>query len=178
MYVLDEINSSLIRSIEYDEVTLELTIFFRKYYVDSFTYEGVGPKVFDTFTTAKSHGKFYLEFIKPNFKIKQIMPDKIIRCKINVQDIKKEWLFPGQKGTYLNLTILFNETQNQHGQNGMIVQDVPTDVYKADKTVKGPILGNCAVWGSGGPAALPEQKVGVETGAPGLSAVQMDDLPF
>ena len=103
------------------------------------------------------------------------MADKVIKLKINVKDLKKEWFFKGEKGIYANVTVLFNEEQDGFGNNGMIVQDVPKDIYAADRAFKGPILGNCKVWGAA-PAAA-EAKVGEEVGKPGVDIAD-DDLPF
>lgn len=75
--------------------------------------------------------------------------DKIIHGRINVDKINKAWLFKGDKGTYLDFTMFYNEEQDQYQTNGMIVQSVPSDVFKKekdldkDKRSKGEILGNC-----------------------------------
>jgi len=70
------------------------------------------------------------------------MADKIIKVRINVKKLIRGWFFVGEKGTYLDVTVLYNETQDDYGTNGMVVQDVPKEVYDKDKSVKGPILGN------------------------------------
>jgi hypothetical protein len=83
--------------------------------------------------------------------------DIIIHIRLNVEKINKKWLFKGEKGTYLDATVFFNNEQDDYESNGMIVQSVPTDVYKKEKAdgvakkdmTKGEILGNCKVWGSG-----------------------------
>lgn len=171
-------NSSLISSIEYDEDTKRMAVFFVDYYVDKLVYIGVPDFCVKRFVSSPSPGRFYLKYIKPIYSQSKsdTMADKIIKCSINVQNINKEWLFQGEKGVYLNLTVLYNEEQNQHGQNGMIVQDVPTDVYKKDKTVKGPILGNCKEFAKG--SAKPEAEPGKEVGTLGVKTDVADDLPF
>jgi hypothetical protein len=176
---LQETDSSLISEIEYDEKTLELTIHFRKYFVDKLTYERVPPSYFEEFTIARSFGRFYLHMIKPNFSLKkstQKMADRIIKCKINVREVIKEWIFAGEKGDYLNFTVLQNDEQDGYGNNGMIVQDVPTEIYKKDKSTKGPILGNCKIFASQGAGNSEEVKPGVESGK--LGGSHLDDLPF
>lgn len=76
------------------------------------------------------------------------MADKIIHGRINVDAINQAWLFKGEKGRYLDFTMFYNEEQDQYQNNGMIVQSVPTEVYKKekdlpkDKRSSGAILGN------------------------------------
>jgi len=65
----------------------------------------------------------------------------IIKCKINTDKIDKTKMFKGEKGTYLDITLLSNKDGvDQYGNDGMIVQDVS----KADREagIKGAILGN------------------------------------
>lgn len=190
----DEKESSLIKYIKYNEDLKELEVGFYKYYTDKITYVNVEYKWFQEFSLANSKGRFYLNYIKKLFTQKtQKMADKIIKCKINVREIIKEWIFSGEKGDYLNFTILYNEKQTVKEfngrnvyQNGMIVQDVPSKIYKeeaekripADKLTKGPILGNCVEFKSGGGSI--ESAPGVESGV--MRGEQNtpvdDDLPF
>lgn len=170
--------SSLIEELNYFDETMILEVVFHdKYFVKSLTYEKVPLDYFIEFTQANSKGKFYLQMIKPFFSQQKThkMADKVIKVKINVREINKDWIFAGQKGDYLNFTVLFNEEQDDYGNNGMVVQDVPTEVYKQDKKLKGPILGNCKVFGKGGAADREESEVGKETGKMGGAS---DDLPF
>lgn len=186
----DKAQSSLISFIEYDDELLEITIGFREYYISELTYVKFYPNHFEAFCQAKSFGKFYLGFIKPNFITKQSkntkMADKVIKCKINVKEINKSWLFEGEKGTYLNFTLLYNEVQDQNGNNGMIVQDVPTEIYKREiedkvpkqNQTKGNILGNGKVFGS---KAIPKEAIpGSNEGTKmlGDNVDPLDDLPF
>lgn len=84
------------------------------------------------------------------------MADKIIHLRIDVSKINKQWLFKGEKGTYLDATLFYNEEQDQFESNGMIVQSVPRVVYEKEKDkpknekTKGEILGNAKVFGSAG----------------------------
>ena len=41
------------------------------------------------------------------------MADKIIHGRINVDAINKAWLYKGEKGTYLDFTMFYNEEQDQ-----------------------------------------------------------------
>lgn len=80
------------------------------------------------------------------------MADKIIRVRIDVTKIIKEWLFSGEKGVYLDATIFFNEVKDEYKNNGMIVQSVPKVIWEAEKQkpknekTQGPILGNISVF--------------------------------
>lgn len=174
--------SSLISRIVYDDNEV-LVISFRKYYVDSYVYLNVPRSVVDAMFASKSIGKFYLTNIKNNFKTKQKtekMADKVIKISIDVKKINKDWLFPGEKGTYLNVTLLYNEEQDQYGHNGMLVQDVPKKIYEAEKKLdaskksKGTILGNGKVWAN--EPTSQEGRPGQE--GPKMGADVDDDLPF
>ena len=66
-----------------------------------------------------------------------------VRLKINVSNIKKEDLFRGKKGAYLDATVFLDvDNQGQYGDNGMITQDAGPDAQDN----KGPILGNATVF--------------------------------
>jgi hypothetical protein len=195
--VIETDGSSLIKKIEYDPDLLLLTVHFKSYYTDKLSYTDVYPDHFDEMVKAPSVGKFYLQYIKPNFKqtkesfmadekkrppTKNQASDKkrFIKIPIDVQKIKKEWLFAGEKGTYLNVTLqmLPDGELDKHGNLGMVTQDVPQKIYEAEKNLPkaektlGPILGNGAEmdWAPGG--ATP----GVEQGE--MGAAVEDDLPF
>ena len=90
---------------------------------------------------------------------------KIIRLKINVTKIDKAKLFKGEKGTYLDCTLLYNSDADQYGNNGMIIQDATKEEREAGN--KGAILGNAKEFKTG------------NTVAPALAASSEDDnLPF
>jgi len=92
----------------------------------------------------------------------------IIRCKIDLRRVDKAKLYTGEKGTYLDCTLLENrDGTDQYGNNFMIVQDVS----KADREagVKGAILGNGKIVAQSGKSAQkPSQP----------AAQQGDDIPF
>lgn len=171
MYCLIDIQSSLIKELYYDEKIQELTIVFKKYYVDLEVRENVPQQMFDNFVQQSSLGKFYLQVIKPNYKLKKTnkmadtkRPETInpftnpnkefIKISIDVTKINKDWLFIGEKGSvYANLTLSVNPKGNmdKYGNLGMVTQDVPKKIYEAElklpqaqKTL-GQILGNGAV---------------------------------
>lgn len=174
---LEPLDSQLIEEFEYDEDTQELRIKFKKYYVDQMVYTEVPLNYFMAFSEATSFGRFYLQMIKPNFSLKkQNMADKVIKIKIDVTKINKDWLYQGEKGVYLNFTALYNEDQDSYGNNGMAVQDVPTEIYKKDKTVKGVILGNLKEFEKS--KADGENTPGKESGKIGVKDDIADDLPF
>jgi hypothetical protein len=176
--------SSLIKDFNYDADTKELTIYFvDKYYKENEIYVDVEPQFVVEFLEADSLGKFYLSKIQYKLKQKtEIMADKFIQASIDLSKIKKEWLVQGSNvrddgsvGIFMNITILYKEQQDQYGQNGFIVQKVPKEVYQADKTVKGPILGNCKEFEN-----KPKTEVAVPGEATGKNLNQdiADDLPF
>lgn len=189
---IPENRSSLIKRLEYCEDTEILVVYFRDYYTDHISYEGVSNNHFLEFTKQSSIGKYYLHFIKPNFK--QFKPKRMadqkkkpvginrasdqkrfIKMSIDVTKINKKWLHDGEKGTYLNFTLMMlpdGET-DKYGNLGMIVQDVPREVYLEDKSVKGEILGNGAEFEWEGREGGP----GVETGTLHNTDIA-DDLPF
>lgn len=81
--------------------------------------------------------------------------DKIIHGRINLNMIEKDWLFKGEKvlkngkkGLYLDFVMFYTEEQDDKGQNGMIKQSVPSDIFKKEKKLakedrtQGAILGN------------------------------------
>lgn len=178
-------NSTLIREAKYFKQTETLVVYFHRYYVDKLTFYPIIYELFIAFTEAKSKGRFYLNYIKPFSKQvnSQNMADKILKCKINVKDIKKEWLYEGEKGTYLNFTVLYNAlASGNFDTNGIIIQDVPTEIYKAEKSLpndkksQGAILGNVKEFAKGSGGMSSESAPGVDSGKMG-GAVD-DDLPF
>lgn len=70
-------------------------------------------------------------------------PQPIISLKINCKRIEKERLFVGEKGTYLNATLIPLKTPDQFGNTHMICQDVSKE--ERAQNIKGPIIGNAKV---------------------------------
>ena len=95
----------------------------------------------------------------------------IIRCKIDLRKVDKAKLYTGEKGTYLDCTLLENrDGTDRYGNNFMIVQDVS----KADREagVKGAILGNGKIVAQSGKSAPSKP-------APAAAQPQQnDDIPF
>lgn len=202
IYCLDipKERSSLIKRLEYNGSKCQLAVFLR-YSNNPIIYEKVSMNHYEEMISHQSIGKYYLHFIKPNFKtinsknMDKRQPNKIniasdkvrwIDISINVREIKKEWLTEGEKGTYLNvkLRMLPDGTVDKFGNLGMIVQSVPTEIYKAaeakekgsGKKIEGVILGNAAEldWGNSNTEGMPGQQGGTLLGDLGVA----EDLPF
>lgn len=91
------------------------------------------------------------------------MPRRI-GAKLNVMKINKEKLFKGEKGVYLDITLI--ETPNGKYGDWMVVQSQTKEEY--DNGGKAPILGNGKNMGGGGGSPS-------SGSAPSISS---DDLPY
>ena len=92
------------------------------------------------------------------------MPTKqITSVKINLSKVDKDKLFKSEKtdAVYLDATILWNDSADKYGNDGMIVQDIGKKARDAGE--KGAILGN-----------VKQIEVKSKESAP----IQDDDLPF
>lgn len=95
----------------------------------------------------------------------------IIKVKIDCKKIDKSKLYIGEKGTYLDCTLLENrDGTDQYGNNFMVVQDVS----KADREagVKGAILGNAKI------LELRDKPPASKPAQPARAPTQTDDTPF
>lgn len=197
--------SSLITHVHYDIETYELTVFFNpKYFIKQITHLNCPPDYFDAFVKANSVGKFYLDYIKPNLKIKTMadeskkLPTKNrassktrqIDMDIDLNSLNKDWFWVGEKINEktgkvrviakIRLLLKPDGEIDKYGNLGMVVQQVPSELYKKEKNLpdeqksKGNILGNGSEidWDAvnGGPAA--------ENVSMGASSEVLDDLPF
>lgn len=90
-----------------------------------------------------------------------------ISVKIDVKKIDKAKLFVGEKGTYLDATIIMRDEPDQYGNCGMIVQNITKEEREAG--VKGAILGNVR-W--------IQKPVSANPGGEQGPAEPIDDLPF
>ena len=117
----------------------------------------------------------------PNKINKSSSAKRFIKLDIDVTSIDKSWFYvtQGRDGSkpkvFLKATLMMlpdGET-DRFGNLGMIIQDVPMEVHKVDKTKKGNILGNaCELeWSSGSS----EEAILVKPEAIDEIA---DDLPF
>lgn len=107
-----------------------------------------------------------------------IMSNGILRLKLDVMKIDKSALYKGEKGTYLEVSVLMKDEEDQYGNHGMAVQGVGEVRRKAGE--KGPILGN-AKWAVE-PSYLASPPSGASSPAdPGVPAKvnpDDDDFPF
>ena len=96
------------------------------------------------------------------------------KLKIDVKKIKKELLFDGAKGLYMDLTLMDNrDGTDQYGNDGFIVQDVGKERREAGE--KGPIVGNWKHIGQRQATqntAPPPRMTAME------DALDQDDVPF
>jgi hypothetical protein len=98
-----------------------------------------------------------------------------VKLKINVSEIEKARLFKGKKGVYLDATVFIDiDQKDQYENNGMITQDVSKE--EKDAGTKGPILGNCQVFWSGG-NNQPTQQQPVQQAPPVVDDLD-SDIPF
>lgn len=98
------------------------------------------------------------------------------RLKLDLLKVDETALFKGEKGTYLDITLLDNrDGTDQYGNDGMIVQDIGKE--RRENGEKGPILGNWKYIGN--PAPKPSQPA---PSAPARAMMAtddtLDDLPF
>lgn len=63
-----------------------------------------------------------------------------ISLKLDVTKIDKAKLYKGEKGTYLDASIIMRDEPDQYGNIGMVVQNISKE--EREKGVKGSILGN------------------------------------
>ena len=96
------------------------------------------------------------------------------RLKIDVTKIDKTALYKGEKGTYLDITLLDNrEGTDQYGNDGMIVQDIGKQRREAGE--KGPILGN---WKFIGERPVQRSLPPAPASTPDIEDNDDDDIPF
>lgn len=207
MINLPDINSSLIKSIEYDADNEEITLFFvDTYFIDKETYVDFSYRFFEEMLDDKSFGKFYLHFIKHNFKIKKMakaqtkapvqeeLPAKqrpksrnesstskrFIKMRLNLNKLQKDLFTEGETGTFIDITLQLmpDGTVDKYGSLGMVTQDVPKAIYMENKKRQGPILGNGYEldWDGYGTDAYKEKVPGNDLKQASQEAI--DDLPF
>lgn len=71
-----------------------------------------------------------------------------IILKLDVSKIVKEWLFKGQKGTYLDLVVYENDATDQYGNSHVVKQSPSKDLR--DQGTKPIIIGNGKWMNAGG----------------------------
>lgn len=180
---LNEKESSFITQINYKPREEVLSIVMKD--TTAHIYKNVPIEVFFEFQLQKSFGGYYNSNIKSKFQKmaeEKKQPDRINKAKkekrfikldIDVTKIDKSWLYKGEKGgVYLKMTLhmLPDGEVDRYGRLGFITQDVPIELAKKDKELKGEILGNGEEleW-----VKQEEKKTLVDS-----AADIMDDLPF
>ena len=78
-----------------------------------------------------------------------------IIAKIDVKKINKDWLFAGNKGTYLDAVIYENDAVDQYGNSHVIKQNPPKEAR--DQGAKPVIIGNCRWMPQKGRASQPSK---------------------
>lgn len=155
----DNLKSTLIQKIEYEDISEILSVWLRYGAVEH--YVNVPFDIFEEFYSTKSFGKYYLNNIKNKFNKmseknkprginKSSNKTRFINLSIDTKKINKDWLVVGEKGgVWLNLTLMMKpDGEVDRFENlGMIVQPLPSDKYKAAKKAgeepeQGPIVGN------------------------------------
>ena len=97
------------------------------------------------------------------------------RVKIDVTKIDKTAIHNGQKGKYVDLTLMDNKNgRDEYGNDGFVIQDLGKE--RREKGEKGPILGN---WRNIETRQNNPQPKPVSKQEPEPSAGSMfDDVPF
>jgi len=178
-------NSSLVSRIEYDDGFL--TVYFHKYFTDKLSYANVPFEAVQAWIDATSQGSFYHKYIKQlkmadkvQTQNKASKEKRLIRMSINLMAIDKEFIIVGEKGVYANITLVMKPDGeiDDYGNLGMVVQDVPTEVYKKDKTKKGAILGNGKEFIPRGGASDADTAKPISELSTKEKDELLDDLPF
>jgi len=164
---MNALDSSFISQVVYDAKTEILSVVLKN--DSTYNYKDFPLETFVEFSVAKSFGGFYNSEIKNKFKKLNStkmaekngnQPNRInkagdfkryIRMSIDVTKLKKDWFYVSKdpetgevKAVYAKLTLVMQPdgTVDKYGQLGFVVQEVPKEVAKENKDLKGPILGN------------------------------------
>lgn len=68
------------------------------------------------------------------------MAQRILSLNINMDKVDIKRLYKGQKGTYLNVRLVLNDSVDGYGNVGFLVQETSAEEYKAG--IKLPICGS------------------------------------
>ena len=133
-------------------------------------YEAVPHIIFEEFATSQSPGNFFHTYIKNKLKMAKVQKNanaspapaageqkqrpksvnraslskRFIKISLDADKINKAWIRSNNGKRYIDITLslLPDGTLDKFGNLGMVTQDVPKEVYAADKTIQGEILGN------------------------------------
>jgi len=102
----------------------------------------------------------------------------IIKTNINLNDIPKDKIYKGKKGSYLPITITLNDEVDNYGNQGPVV----VEQSKEEREAKAPkvYLGNVKVVWTNSTNVQPAPKDGQPAQAQPAQSLspQEDDLPF
>lgn len=101
----------------------------------------------------------------------------IIKVNLNLNEIPKDKIYKGKKGSYIPLTITINDEVDNYGNQGPVV----VEQSKEEREAKAPkvYLGNVKVVWTNGDNVAPAPRDGQPAQAQAPSfAPQEDDLPF
>ena len=100
----------------------------------------------------------------------------IIKANINLNDIPKEKIYKGKKGSYLPITITINDEVDQFGNQGPVV----VAQSKEEREAKNPkvYLGNVQVVWTNGDNVEPAPRSDQPQQAAAPQMAPADDLPF
>ena len=96
---------------------------------------------------------------------------KVIVGKIDVTKIDKKRLFKGTKGTYLNFSMILNDTDDKYGNHGFISESVSRE--EREQGMKGTVLGNVKIVFD-----KPDREPGEDDDKGEEQPTMNDDLPF
>lgn len=102
----------------------------------------------------------------------------IIKTNINLNDIPKDKIYKGKKGSYLPITITLNDEVDNYGNQGPVV----VEQTKEEREAKAPkvYLGNVKVVWTNGTNVATAPRDGQQTQSQPAKSLspQEDDLPF
>ena len=102
----------------------------------------------------------------------------IIKANINLNEIPKDKIYKGKKGSYLPITITINDEVDQFGNQGPVIVDQSKE--ERDAKAAKVYLGNVKViWTNGSNVeAAPREDVNGQQAPAFVTEAGDDDLPF
>ena len=101
----------------------------------------------------------------------------IIKANINLNEIPKDKIYKGKKGSYLPITITINDEVDNYGNQGPVVVEQTKE--ERDAKVAKVYLGNVKiVWTNGTNVDAAPKEDGQQQSAPRVAVVEDDGLPF
>jgi len=102
----------------------------------------------------------------------------IIKANINLNDIPKEKIYKGKKGSYLPIVITLNDDLDNYGNQGPVIVEQSKD--ERDAKASKVYLGNVkVVWTNGiNVSAAPREDSNAPRATAAAAPAASDDLPF